>query len=161
MPDFLSTGGTAEDALDVLKLDHDEVAALFARYQELVASDASSQARQELAEEICTMLTVHTAIEEEIFYPAVRDALDEEVEIDEALADHDRLKDVVAEIQGGDPADPEYDQRVGVLAELVAEHVQYEESEVFPAARESSMDLQDLGAQLSERQEMLLSADED
>jgi hemerythrin superfamily protein len=161
MPDFPPNGGSVEDALGLLKLDHDEVAALFARYEDLVAADGSGEERQNLAEEICTLLTVHTAIEEEIFYPAARDALGEEAEIDEAFADHEQLKEVVAEIQGGDPVDPEYDQRVSVLADLVAEHVQYEESELFPAARESSMDLQDLGVQLSERQEMLLSADED
>jgi len=160
MSETPSLDAPVEDALSLLHVDHDEVADLFARYESLVAGDASSGERRNLAEEICTMLTVHAAIEEEIFYPAVRDATGNDVEVDEALAEHDKVKEIVSEILTGDPVEPAYDHMVQTLAELVAEHVLHEESELFAAARESSLDLEELGMQMSERQEVRLSTGE-
>jgi hemerythrin superfamily protein len=150
-----------DDALSLLKIDHDEMSDLFDRYEALVAGDASNEERRNLAEEICTQLTVHAAIEEEIFYPALRDATEEDDQVDDALAEHDAVKEIVANIEAGDPAEPMYDEMIGTLAELVAAHVQEEETRLFDLARMSSLDLEDLGAQMSARQEVLLSAEED
>ena len=149
-----------EDALSLLKSDHDEIAELFDDYDSLVSADASNEERRDLAEQICTLLTVHAAIEEEIFYPAMREVLADESIVDDALDEHEEAKDVVATILAGDPTEPGYDALVATLRGLVADHVRDEESQLFPSARSSSLDLEDLGAQLSARQEILLSADE-
>jgi len=148
------------DALTLLTDDHAEVNELFERYKAL-AEDAGSMTteKQTLAEEICTMLTVHAAIEEEIFYPAVRDALDDTKLLDEAEVEHQAAKDLIEQIQDSDPGDPLYDARVNVLGEYVNHHVQEEEGELFPQVRDAELDLESLGAEMSARQEELLSAD--
>jgi len=105
------------------------------------------------------MLTVHAAIEEEIFYPAVRDALDDSKLLDEAEVEHQAAKDLIEQIQDSDPSDPLYDARVNVLGEYVNHHVQEEEGELFPQVRDAELDLDSLGAEMSARQEELLSAD--
>ena len=149
------------DAITLLTNDHAEVNELFEQYKTL-ADDAGSmsQDKQNLAEEICTMLTVHAMIEEEIFYPAVRDALDDGKLLDEAEIEHQAAKDLVAQIQDAEPDDALYDARVIVLGEYVNHHVQEEEGELFPQVRESGLDLEALGAEMSARQEELLSAEE-
>ena len=149
------------DALNLLEIDHEEVSELFARYESLADSDASSEARRNLAEEICTQLTVHASIEEEIFYPALRDATGDDEAVDDALDEHQGVKELVAELLAGDPSDPRYDELVATLSELVSAHVEEEESDLFPLARDSGLDLEDLGAELSARKEALLSGAED
>jgi len=151
---------SVDDALSLLKIDHDEVAELFARYESLSDSEASDEARRTLAEEICTQLTVHASIEEEIFYPALRDATGDDDAVDDALEEHQGVKEIVAEILASDPSEPRYDEMVATLSELVAAHVEEEESGLFPLARDGSLDLEDLGAQMSARKEVLLSAAE-
>jgi len=148
------------DAITLLTNDHAEVSELFEQYKAL-AEDAGSmeQDKQNLAEEICTMLTVHATIEEEIFYPAARDALDDGKLLDEAEIEHQAAKDLIAQIQDADPGDALYDARVNVLGEYVNHHVQEEEGELFPQVRGAELDLDSLGAEMSARQEELLSAD--
>jgi hemerythrin-like domain-containing protein len=149
------------DAIELLTNDHQEVADLFEEYQQLCEDDADSQTRQELAEEICTMLSVHAAIEEEIFYPAARDALDDDRIVDEAFIEHQSAKELIAQVQNGDPDSPMYDACVKVLGEYVKHHVNEEEGELFPALREAELDLDALGAQLASRQEQLLEETRD
>jgi len=150
------------DAITLLTNDHAEVNELFEQYKAL-AEDAGSigQDKQSLAEEICTMLTVHAMIEEEIFYPAARDALDDSKLLDEAEIEHQAAKDLIAQIEDADPDDALYDARVNVLGEYVNHHVQEEEGELFPQIREAGLDLEALGAEMSARQEELLSAEEE
>ena len=150
------------DAITLLTNDHAEVNELFEQYKAL-AEDAGSmeQDKQSLAEEICTMLTVHATIEEEIFYPAARDALDDGKLLDEAEIEHQAAKDLIAQIQDADPGDPLYDARITVLGEYVNHHVEEEEGELFPQVREAGLDLEALGAEMSARQEELLTAEED
>jgi hemerythrin superfamily protein len=161
MADNPPRGASVDDALSLLTIDHDEVAELFARYQSLADGDASSEARRSLAEDICSQLTVHAAIEEEIFYPALREATGNDEAVDDALEEHQGVKEIIGDIQAGDPTEPRYDEMVATLSELVAAHVHEEESELFPLARDSELDLEELGAQMSARQEALLSAEED
>jgi hypothetical protein len=104
---------------------------------------------------------VHSAIEAEIFYPALSDATDDDDPVDDALAEHESMKEVISDILAGDPSEPMYDEMIANLAELVAAHVHGEEAVLFAIARESSLDLEELGAQMSARQELLLSAEED
>ena len=150
-----------EDAVDLLVNDHEAIAELFDRYETLAAEDAPAPERRELAEEICTLLLVHAAIKEEIFYPAARELLEEEYLIDEALVAQDSARAIIDDIQAGDPTEPRYDAQVRILHELVTQHFEEEQSELFPRVRSSSLDLEEVGAELAARQEVLLSADEE
>ena len=146
------------DAIELLEADHREVQALFAEYERLVEAEASDDERQQLAEQICTLLTVHTTIEEEIFYPAARDALDEPEQIDEAIVEHASAKDLIEQIESMDPSEELYDAKVKVLGEAIDHHVAEEENEMFPMLRESELDLESLGEQMNLRKEELLEA---
>jgi len=150
-----------EDAIDLLTNDHDEIAELFDRYDGLAADGAAAEERHELAEEICTMVLVHAAIKQEIFYPAVREVLDEEYLIDEALVAQDGAQSLIDDIQAGDPTEPRYDAQVKILHELLAQHFEEERTELFPRVRSTSLDLEEIGAEMAARQEVLMSADEE
>jgi hemerythrin superfamily protein len=148
--------GGSQDAIKLLTADHREVKGLFDDYQELVDADASADERQALAERICAMLTVHATIEEEIFYPAAREALDDEDLLDEAEVEHASAKDLIAQIEDMDADDDLYDAKVTVLGEYIDHHVQEEEGEMFPMCRESGMDLAELGLELETRKADLI-----
>jgi hemerythrin superfamily protein len=150
---------SSTNAITLLTNDHQEVKELFEQYKELAESDPDDGARKDLAEEICTMLTVHATIEEELFYPAARDAIDDDSLLNEGEVEHQSAKDLIAQIQASDPTDPLYDALVNVLGEYVNHHVQEEEGELFPKLREADLDLKQLGAEMSARQEELLSAE--
>ena len=110
----------SDDAIAMLTNDHKEVKALFKEYDKLVEADAEDDERQAIAEQICQMLTVHAAVEEEIFYPAAREALGEEEDlIDEADVEHATAKDLIAQLEGSSPAeDALYDAKVKVLGRV-------------------------------------------
>ena len=154
MPSKKPVAAPPGDAVDLLIADHREVHGLFVDYKKLVERHAGADERQPLAEEICTMLTVHTAIEEELFYPAAREAQVDSALLDEAEVEHQSLKDLIAQLRamGGD--EPLYDAKVTVLGEYVDHHVKEERDELFPKAK-ANLDLGALGDQLRERQEAL------
>lgn len=141
------------DALTLLKKDHKQVSDWFAEYDR---TDDDAR-KQELADQICLALTVHAQIEEEIFYPAAYEALDDDDMLDEAEIEHASAKALVAEIRAGKVGDPLFDARVTVLGEYVAHHVEEEEKEIFPECRASDMDLKALGQQLAQRKEELMA----
>jgi iron-sulfur cluster repair protein YtfE (RIC family) len=139
----------ANDAIELLQEDHREVEALFNEYEQL-GDDVD--AKESLAAEICEKLTVHAQIEEEIFYPAARQALGEETEVvDEAEEEHADAKQLIAEIEEMSPEDDDYDAKVKSLSEAIAHHVEEEESEMFPNLRQSGLETEALGEQMSER----------
>ena len=150
----------AKDAIALLKSDHAEVKKLFGAYQKLVDKDADGDERQALAEQICTMLTVHATIEEEIFYPKAREVLPEDdVDlVDEADVEHASAKELIAQIQSTGPDDEHYDAKVKVLGEYIDHHVKEEQDELFPKVKEAGMDTKAVGAELAARKEEL-SAD--
>ena len=139
------------DATALLERDHAEVKKLFKQYEKLADAQAEGEERQALAERICAMLTVHATIEEEIFYPAAREAEVEDDLLDEAEVEHATAKDLIAQIQGIGPDDDLYDAKVTVLGEYIDHHVQEEEGEMFPKCRRAKMDLTGLAAALAER----------
>jgi len=144
------------DAVDLLTDDHLEVGALFKQYEKLMKKSAPAGQRQPLAARICAMLTAHTTIEEEIFYPAARQAgLDADL-LDEADIEHASAKDLIAQIESGDPDDDHYDAKVKVLGEYVTHHVVEEHTEMFTKCRRAGMDLVGLRARLEERKMALL-----
>jgi hypothetical protein len=161
MPNSGSSTQSAEDALDLLSEDQDQLLELFDRYDALVAETAASDRRRELAEEICTLLLVQIEIKREILYPAAREALADETPIDEAAESQAGLEATIADVQSGDPGEPRYDATVRVLQELFIEGMEEERVVLFPRLRESSIDLEELGGELSAREEVLLEAGDD
>jgi hemerythrin superfamily protein len=142
-----------QDAIKLLKADHREVSDLL---EEFESADHAEKAR--IAQQICTALTVHAQIEEEILYPEAREALDEEDRelVNEADVEHASIKQLVAEVEGSGPEDEHFDARVTVIGEYVKHHVKEEEKELFPKLRETELDLDELGARLAARKAELM-----
>ena len=138
-----------QDAIALLKADHDTVEKLFEDFEK-ARGDGRKQA---LALEICKELTVHAMIEEEIFYPACDGKVDEDL-LKEGYVEHDAAKVLIAEIEAGEPSDEFYDAKVKVLKEEIEHHVQEEEKRMeglFAQARKAGLDMDELGIQLAER----------
>jgi cytochrome P450 len=145
----------APDAIDLLDADHLNVHGLFQAYRELVRTHAPALQRRTLAEEICMELTIHAKLEEELFYPAVRDALGEDTLVDEAEDQHGSQREFVAQILVMRPDDELYDAKVSVLAEYVERHVHKEREQVFNRVLASRLDLQSIGRSIAVRKEEL------
>src|SRR6185312_9968817 len=142
----------SQNALTLLRADHDAVLELFDKFQSASRKDQ----KQKLADQICTELTIHTMIEEEIFYPSIREAQGEEADaLDEALVEHDGAKKLIEEIENGQAGDEMFDAQIKVLSEYIKHHVKEEYREIFPAARKADLDLDELGAQLMARKKEL------
>jgi hemerythrin-like domain-containing protein len=130
---------------------------LFKDYEMLAESDGENGVdRRALSTRICGLLAVHALIEEEIFYPAARQAKVDADLLDEAEIEHGSAKQLIAEIGAANASESLYDARVKVLGEYIRHHVKEEESELFPACRKSDMDLADIGARLERRKGQLL-----
>jgi hemerythrin superfamily protein len=145
------------DAVTLLIADHKEVKQLFKSYDALVDADAGTEEKEALAEQICSMLTVHATVEEEIFYPAAREIVEEQDLLDEAEVEHASAKDLIAQIQDMQPEEDLFDAKVKVLGEYIAHHVKEEEKELFPKVRRSKLDLQALGAEMLARKQQLMA----
>jgi hypothetical protein len=141
-----------EDAISLLIADHDKVKKMFKKYDKL--EDLGQ--KKSLAEEICTELTVHTKVEEEIFYPASRPKIKDDDMMDEAIIEHATAKDLIAQIQSMNPNDPMYDAKVTVLGEYIDHHVKEEQEEMFPKVRKAKLDLIELGQRIKMRKQELL-----
>jgi hypothetical protein len=139
-------------AIRLLKKDHREVERYFQDYEDL----EEAAEKLALAQKICTALTVHAQIEEEIFYPGERGEVDDDL-LDEALVEHASAKALIAEIKSMKPGDDLYDAKVKVLGEYIKHHVQEEEGEMFPEAQKSDLDLEGLGRQLETRKAELMA----
>lgn len=150
------SGDKALDAVQLLTAEHKEVKALFKEYEKLVEQEKGDDEKEALARQICLMLTVHATTEEEILYPAVRKAIEEEDLIDEAAVEHASAKDLIAQIESSSPAEPLYDAKVKVLSEYVDHHVKEEEGELFPKAKKAKLDLEQLGAAIAARKQELM-----
>ena len=147
----------AQDAIKLRKADHEEVAALFAQYEKQKKKNGGQ--KSDLIEKICTALTVHAQIEEEIFYPAARDALDEAGDelLDEAEVEHSSIKSLIEQLETMVPTDELCDAKVKVLSEYVKHHVKEEEGELFPKVKKTNLDLDALGSELAERKAELMT----
>src|SRR4029453_13495331 len=146
-------------ALDVLKADHAEVKKLFRQFDKFKKSEDTDGMKQ-VARAACKALTVHAQIEEEIFYPALREGADADDALDEAKVEHTHVKELVRQIEAADATEDLFEARVKVLSEYVQHHVQEEESTVFSKARKSAVDLAALGEQLLARKEELGGGEE-
>ena len=144
-----------DDAIALLTADHDKVRKLFKSFESL--TEAKVDKKVELVAEICAELTVHATIEEEIFYPAAREALEEQDLLDEAQVEHASAKELIAQLQDMKPGDEFYDAKVTVLGEYIEHHVKEEQEEMFPKIKKAKLDLQGLGAQMGARKEELMA----
>ncbi len=139
------------DAIRMLKDDHDKVKALFEKFN----SSRSDDKKGELAQTICKELTVHTQLEEEIFYPAAREAIDDDDIMNESLVEHASAKELIAEIQKMSSDDDLFDAKVVVLGEYVNHHIREEQNQMFPQVRKSDLDLDELAEQMRARKQEL------
>jgi hypothetical protein len=141
------------DAIALLKADHRKVEELFEKYE------TARGRKAEIAKQICMELTVHTIIEEEIFYPACREAGVESDMMDEANVEHDGAKTLIAELENGKPEDDYYDAKVKVLSEEIKHHVKEEEKRggIFTEARKADLDLDALGEEIAARKKELMA----
>ena len=148
----------AGDAIKLLTDDHKQVKGLFQKYSKLIETDADAHAdeRQPLAEQTCVMLTVHAAIEEEIFYPAAREAEVDSDLLDEAEVKHASAKDLIAQIRAMSPEDDLCDAKVTVLGEYIDHHVKEEQDELFPRCVKSLMDPKAIDTELATRKQELM-----
>jgi len=144
-----SSSNGAQDAIALLKADHREVEDMFEQFEKARKEDR----KQDLAMRICNALKVHTTIEEEIFYPAFLEATDDKDMHHEAEVEHNGAKKLIAEIEASSPDDDYFDAKVKVLSEMIKHHVKEEEQPggMFSEARDSEMDLDQLGEQLAAR----------
>ena len=143
-----------QDATHLLIEDHRKVEDLFDQFEK-----ASGDGRKEkLARQICTELKIHSMLEEEIFYPALRGKISED-DLDEAYVEHDGAKLLINEIEAGGPDEDFYDAKVKVLQEQIEHHVEEEEKirdNIFQQARASDVDLEALGEQMAARKAQLM-----
>jgi hemerythrin superfamily protein len=149
------TEETGRDALSLLRADHAKVVELFEQFEQM-KDDVDEQEKDALVARICGELIVHTAIEEELFYPEAREAMDAEDLFDEATVEHASAKDLIAQLGEMEPDDELYDAKVKVLGEYVKHHVEEEENQMFPRLLETGLDLDALGARLAERKTELM-----
>jgi hemerythrin superfamily protein len=137
------------DAIAMLKADHRKVEELFEKFE----STNGKATKQRLAGQICLELKVHTVIEEEIFYPACRGKIEDEL-VDEAYVEHDAAKLLINEIEAGGPDEAFYDAKVKVLSEMIEHHVDEEEKRsegMFSQARAAGLDMDELADQMRRR----------
>jgi hemerythrin superfamily protein len=143
-----------QDAIALLKDDHRKVEKLFKEFE----SAKGGGRKEKLAQQICLELSVHTAIEEEIFYPACEGVVDEDL-LKESFVEHDAAKLLIAEIEAGrGEGDDFFDSKVKVLSEEIEHHVEEEERRetgVFSQARKGDLDMNALGVQLAARKQEL------
>ena len=148
------------DAIQLLKADHADAKKLFAEFEKLSEAHAPASRSEEIASQICTMLTAHTTMEEEIFYPAAREVLGRDGDlIDEAAVEHASAKDLIEQIRSASPDEDMYDAKVKVLGEYVMHHVKEEQNELFPKLK-GKMDMREIGERLQARKEELLAQSE-
>jgi hypothetical protein len=151
------TKSKAMDAIALLKADHDEVKQAFKEFEKMDHEDTA--AMEELVSTVCEALKAHTTVEEEIFYPAVRAAIEDDDLMNEAQVEHESAKGLIEQLEGMDATDPMYVATFTVLGEYVLHHVKEEEDEMFPSAKKAKVDMEELGEQMQARKDELTEAE--
>lgn len=154
----LPTPGPVEtDAPGWIAAEHGALREQFDVYRRLLENDGSGGERQTLARRICDAMVVHTACEEELFYPALQKELGASELVDEAIAEHVEMKSLIARLQSMEPDDVAYDATVALLGEHFQRHAAEEEREILPSLRQASIDLDALAQQLADRKAALVA----
>lgn len=147
------------NAIDMLKADHKKVKKLFREYQ--AAGDRAYQKKKGIAEEVFTEITVHSTLEEELFYPVMKERTDENGKdlVAESFEEHHVVAILIEELKALDPKDERYDAKFSVLMENIEHHIEEEEGELFPEAEEVLGNaMERLGTQMKERKEQLMAS---
>jgi hemerythrin superfamily protein len=142
------------DAVALLKQDHRTVSALFDEFEK-----ADEEEQSAIAQRVCQLLTVHATIEEELLYPAAKEAFEDEEDedlVNEAEVEHGSAKELIAKIEAMSSDDEHFKATVMVLGEYIKHHVKEEEGELFPQLKKTELDLKELGSRLSERKYALM-----
>jgi hemerythrin superfamily protein len=158
MPTETKRGGSgtqAQDAIAMLMADHKKVKKLFSEFDKL-KEEGSDEDKSAIVNQICNELKIHTELEEGIFYPAVRKAIDDSDLMDEALVEHAGAKDLIAQLEDASPGDDLYDAKVTALGEQINHHVKEEEGDMFPKAKKAKVDTEALGATMVKRKIALM-----
>lgn len=148
-----STG--PQDAFELLRADHVRVKSMFKEFEKLKNAKGNDEEKAALVEKICLELNIHSQVEEEIFYPAVRAAIHDDELMDEADVEHAGAKELISQLEDMHPGDDHYDAKVTVLGENVDHHVKEEQDEMFPKAKKAKVDAITLGAQIMKRSKEL------
>jgi hemerythrin-like domain-containing protein len=141
-------------ALEMLKEDHDKVKKAFKEFEKLDREDSETQ--QQLVQTVCEDLKLHTTLEEELFYPAAREALDDEDIMNEAQVEHETAKMLIEQLENMGADDPNYHATFTVLGEYVKHHVKEEEDEMFPEAKKTDLNFEELATRMRERKTELM-----
>ena len=147
----------ASSAIALLMDDHAQVRQLFAEFKKIKSAAGAEAQKAELVQKVCQELLIHAQIEEEIFYPAMRAAIDDEDLMDEAAVEHAAAKDLIMQLLEMTPGEALYDAKVTVLSESIEHHVAEEEGSMFPQARRAKELEPTLGDQLLQRKQELLA----
>ncbi len=145
-----SSKSSSQDALHILAEDHKKALKLFEEFENL-KNDPDEEAKQLLVETACAELTIHAQVEEEVFYPAAREAIDDMDLLDEAEVEHASAKQLITELAAMEPGDDLYDAKFTVLGEYVKHHIHEEEKELFPKLKKAEIDLDELGIEIHQR----------
>lgn len=148
--------GKSVEALEMLKQDHDKVQKTFKEFEKM--DREQKEAVRQLAVTVCEDLRVHTTLEEEIFYPALRDAIDDEDLLNEAAVEHETAKMLIEQLENMQEDDPNFHATLTVLGEYVRHHIREEEGEMFAVARKSDLDFEALAERMRERKQELAGA---
>jgi hemerythrin-like domain-containing protein len=150
-----STPYSASDAIAMLLADHQKVKQLFREFDQLRAQRDEADLKAELVEQLCEQITVHSKLEEEIFYPALRAAIGDDELMDEDEAAHASVSDLIHKIEALEPDDEQVDATVTVLREQLEQHLSDEESNLFPKARQAGLDLDTLHGEMADLKQEL------
>lgn len=144
----------SQDATTLLRADHKLVSGLFESYEKATTSSA----KKKLVSQICMELSVHSQVEEEIFYPAVKKALKDHELVPEATVEHATLRSLIKQVEGVEPDGEMFDAKIKVLCEYVEHHVKEEQNEMFPKAKTTNLNMMELGDKIAARKEELIAA---
>lgn len=141
------SGADSQDILSLLCADHQHLSQLFSEFRH-IKDHCTLEEKEALVQEICSELLLHAELEEEVFYPAVREILQDDMLMDEAESEHDSAKDVIEELQAMHPSHASYNAKVVVMGENVERHMREEQTVVFPKVKQSRLDLWALGEEM-------------
>jgi hemerythrin superfamily protein len=142
------------DAIELLMQDHKKVQKVFKEFEKS-KDELGDEEKGGMVRQCCMELKIHTQIEEEIFYPAAREAIEDEDLVDEAEVEHASAKQLIGELEGMEPGDELYDARFTVLGEYVNHHIKEEEHSLFPEVKKAKLDLDELGQRMMQMKEKL------
>ena len=150
-PSAAPCGSPCADALDMLSLGHEQTRALADECRRFARHMTCEPAMREVAEELCRAIHRMAALEEELFFPAARAALEASQLVDLAELEHATARQIIRQLQLADPGEARYGALVLALTECVERHSRHEQAQLFPRLRESCLDMHALGEQLNER----------